>query len=196
MFCKLLITFSKVQLASTRHTLCLLFANMRTQTNLAKIGNSDPFQHQSKYTRAKRLHLNTCSFTQFLHNLEQVVGDAGTQNSIEIVWQRVGLKAMGVPPVCRWLASTGVSLEETLPAFLQVPSLESRVWLEFQALGLTVRGLSGSCHHHNRTCRAAHCLLLVSVKHSTNLMNLRSSPRSTFQQAGLKNETKGMPLSL
>lgn len=120
------------------------------------------------------------------HNLEQVVGDAGTQNSIEIVWQRVGLKAMGVPPVCRWLASTGVSLEETLPAFLQVPSLESRVWLEFQALGLTVRGLSGSCHHHNRTCRAAHCLLLVSLKHSTNLMNLRSSPRSTFQQAGLK----------
>lgn len=102
------------------------------------------------------------------------------------MWQRVGLKALGVPLVCRWLASTWVSLEETHPAFLQVPNLESRVWLEFQALALTVRALSGSCNHHNRTCRAAHCLHLGSLKHSTNLMNLRSSPRSTFQQAGLK----------
>lgn len=66
MFRKLLITFSKFQLASTRHTHCLLSANMRTQTNLAKIGNSDPFQRQSKYTRAKRFHLNMCSFTQLI----------------------------------------------------------------------------------------------------------------------------------
>lgn len=72
------------------------------------------------------------------------------------------------------------------PAFLQVPNSESRVWLEFQALALIVRGLSGSCNHHNRTCRADHCLHLVSLKHSPNLMNWRSSPRSTFQHPGLK----------
>lgn len=85
-------------------------------------------------------------------------------------------------------------MEETHPAFLQVPNLGSRVWLEFQALGLTVRGLSGSCHHDNRMCRAAHCLHLVSLKHSTNLMNLRSQVH--IPASSIKNETKGIPLSL
>lgn len=179
MFRKLLITFSKFQLASTRHIHCLLSANMRTQTNLAKIGNSDPFQRQSKYTRAKRLHLNMCSFTQLIAGTQWCWNTKQCRDCVANGRPQGAGSPSGVQMVSK-------HLEKTHPAFLQVPNLESSVWLEFQALALTVRGLSGSCNHHNRTWRAAHYLHLVSLKHSSNFLNLRSSPRSTFQQAGLQ----------